>query len=182
MVSRITVLVLVLVAVFMFCLSMYFFHDWTLEHWISECGPCACLACYSTMQYYYMCCTLACDPKFKISYVTLLFLGMCEVVLAVAILTVKSVCCTWIQVHSLSAWEEIFSTILRFYLDIFSMACIFVFHTFCKFTQFWNCAAQIRNCKIANQLWNCTATLHINEIAQEPLLIIVVCGLSSVYT
>ena len=147
MVSRITVLVLVLVAVFMFCLSMYFFHDWTLEHWISECGPCACLACYTTMQYYYMYCTLACDPKFKISYVTLLFVGMCEVVLAVAILTVKS------MLHvSLSAWEEIFSTILGFYLDIFSMACIFMFHTFCKFTQFRNCAAQIRNCKIANQL------------------------------
>ena len=33
-----------------------------------------------------------------------------------------------------------------------------MFYAICKFTQFWNCAAQIRNCEIANQFWNCATT------------------------
>ena len=34
---------------------------------------------------------------------------------------------------------------------------VYMFRAICKFTQFRNCAAQIKNCEIANQFQNCSA-------------------------
>ena len=44
-------------------------------------------------------------------------------------------------------------------------ATVYMFRAICKFTLFRNCAAQIRNCEIANQFRNCVALLRILEIA-----------------
>ena len=58
-------------------------------------------------------------------------------------------------------WSEPLTT----WMNVYSMFC-----TICKFTQFRNCAVQIRKCEIANQLrnfaatfahsWNCAGTHH----------------------